>query len=246
MNFDIQASRQALKEAEKDYKNDGYYRAAKIIKREAEETINEIGQEYNDKVAKAREEVENLNPESYKNKYSSEEGYTPREIEEAKQAEQERLETFTSTVEMPDRTINAETVAVMDYLKKTVISRMEAEGRSSDRLNLILEEVANHPDKNMRYVLIDHLGEISKAAAEIGERQEFSVNVHPFYLDAKENVKTEKQKKYEEAERSYQEVESAAYSQFLVQQRNLQDFIGEIDTKLHALDDPDAPKDFLK
>ncbi|MCP3031943.1 hypothetical protein LF817_11360 [Halobacillus sp. A1] len=129
------------------------------------------------------------------------------------------------------RKFDSKNVAVMDYLTKTVLSRLASEVETAEDFLGIVSELANHENENMRYVLIDSFHEITKVGQDLDRYNVIKSEVKEALKQAKQNVKTKEQKRYEQALDEAEQEKSRLSMKYLPIEKNIQEFSNVLNSK---------------
>ncbi|RWZ49775.1 hypothetical protein EQV77_17975 [Halobacillus fulvus] len=129
------------------------------------------------------------------------------------------------------RKFDSKNVAVMDYLTKTVLSRLASEAETAEDFLGIVSELANHESENMRYVLIDSFHEIIKVGQGLDRYNVVKHEVKEALKQAKQNVKTKEQLRYEQALDEAEQEKGKLFAKYLPIEKNVQEFSSVLDGK---------------
>ncbi|RDY67296.1 hypothetical protein DXT76_19575 [Halobacillus trueperi] len=135
------------------------------------------------------------------------------------------------------RKFDSKNVAVMDYLTKTVLSRLASEVETAEDFLGIVSELAHHESENMRYVLIDSFHEIVKVGQGLDRYNVIKSEVKEALKQAKQNVKTKEQLRYEQALDEAEQEKSKLSVRYLPIEKNIQEFANVLNGKTLWLQD---------
>lgn len=136
-----------------------------------------------------------------------------------------------------NRKLDSKNVAVMNYLTKTVISRLSAEVDTPEDFLSIIEELANNEDHQMIHVFLDSFHEILQVGKSLPDYRKVEYEVKQLYKLAKDNVKSPEQLRYEAALQEAKQNKSRLFSRYLPEEKNINDFLNELNIKISFLKD---------
>ncbi|MCA1011387.1 hypothetical protein [Halobacillus halophilus] len=144
-------------------------------------------------------------------------------------------EEFPEMVVVGDRKLHSKNVAVMDYLTKTVLSRVAIEVETPEDFLEVVSELAHHENENMRYVLIDSFHELSNMVKDMDSYKVIESEVRQAYKAAVQNVKSKEQLKYEDRLKEAEHEKGKLFTKYLPIEKNIQEFSGELNGKTEWL-----------
>jgi hypothetical protein len=134
-----------------------------------------------------------------------------------------------------NRKMDKNSVRKMNYLTKTVLSKLKGEVRNKDEYLSLMSELANSENEDLRTLFLDNYYDLHKAGESLEDFQSIAYKLRDLYKSARDNAKSPEELKYEESLTEADKKKAGLIGQHFALEKNGQEFSNELDSEIRFL-----------